>query len=99
MRAIVVFQRVGGTKLIGTDFRNRSNIKPRRHYNSSDSASVTQEWYTPPKVFEALDANFDMDVASPGAKIVPWIPAKRHLTPVEDGLNTPWEGFIWLNPP
>ena len=29
MRAIVVFQRVGGTKLIGTDFRNRSNVRAR----------------------------------------------------------------------
>ena len=30
MRAIVVFQRVGGTKLIGTDFRNRSIIEMRK---------------------------------------------------------------------
>jgi hypothetical protein len=46
-----------------------------------------------------MDVQFDMDVASPGAEIVPWIPAKRHLTPAEDGLKTSWEGFIWCNPP
>jgi hypothetical protein len=40
-----------------------------------------------------------MDVASPGAEIVPWIPTKRHLTLTQDGLKTQWEGFVWLNPP
>jgi hypothetical protein len=57
------------------------------------------EWYSPAKIFDALGVEFDMDVASPGADIVPWIPAKRHLTKVEDGLTTPWKGFVWMNSP
>ena len=77
----------------------RSNVKQRRHYNSSDLKSATQEWFTPPRVFEAMGMEFDMDVASPGAGIVPWIPAKRHLTLTEDSLKTPWQEFVWLNPP
>jgi hypothetical protein len=46
-----------------------------------------------------MGVEFDMDVASPGPEIVPWTPAKRHLTTAEDGLKTSWEGFIWCNPP
>lgn len=57
------------------------------------------EWYTPVRVFEALQCEFDLDVASPGREVVPWIPAARHLTKSEDGLRTPWKGFVWMNPP
>jgi len=59
----------------------------------------SQEWYTPKSVFDALGLEFDLDAASPGADIVPWIPAKKHLTIKENGLKTPWEGRVWLNPP
>lgn len=60
---------------------------------------ATDEWYTPPHVFEALGCQFDVDVASPGQPITPWIPAKRFIT--SDGLTVPWArlGFIWMNPP
>lgn len=61
------------------------------------SKGATDEWYTPPHVFMSLDCQFDMDVASPGKHIVPWIPAPRHLT--ENSLEIEWEGFIWMNPP
>lgn len=46
-----------------------------------------------------MGVEFDIDPASPGADIVPWIPAKQHLTRAEDGLTTPWQGFVWCNPP
>ena len=46
-----------------------------------------------------MGVEFDMDVASPGCDSVPWIPAKQHLTHAEDGLTTPWNGFVWCNPP
>jgi hypothetical protein len=57
----------------------------------------SDEWYTPPHVFEALGERFDMDVASPGAEIVPWVPAFDHLT--ANGLIAPWQGFVWMNAP
>ena len=58
---------------------------------------ATDEWYTPPHVFKALGCAFDMDVASPGKHVTPWIPAKEVLT--HEGLEHPWRGFIWMNPP
>jgi hypothetical protein len=60
---------------------------------------ATVEWYTPPEFFDRLGAHFDLDPASPGADIVPWVPAKRHYTPADDGLAQPWHGRVWLNPP
>ena len=58
------------------------------------------EYYTHPKVFAALGCTFDLDVASPGQCKVPWIPAERHFTLVENGLEQDWSGnFVWMNPP
>ncbi len=58
----------------------------------------TNEWYTPPEIFHALDCEFAMDVAAPYGGL-PWIPAKRFLSHRDDGLSVPWEGRVWLNPP
>jgi len=57
----------------------------------------TDEWYTPSHVFDALGCSFDLDVASPGHEITPWIPAKRFI--LNESLRRLWEGFIWMNPP
>lgn len=58
---------------------------------------ATDEWYTPPHVFEALGCKFNLDVASPGEEVVPWIPADWHIR--KRGLDLPWAGFVWMNPP
>jgi hypothetical protein len=61
------------------------------------SVGATDEWFTPPYVFDALGCEFDMDVASPGQDLTPWIPARRFVTC--HGLAAPWSGFVWMNPP
>ncbi len=58
----------------------------------------TDDWYTPPILFEQMGVEFDMDVAAPPGG-VPWIPAKKYFTENDDGLAQPWEGFVWCNPP
>lgn len=58
---------------------------------------MTDEWYTPPHVFNALGCSFDYDVASPGHEITPWIPASVFIT--ADSLSKSWDGFVWMNPP
>jgi hypothetical protein len=75
-----------------------NNVKPR-HFNSTDAQADSPEWYTPPIVFQHLDVEFDMDPCSPGTAIVDLIPATHHLTIAEDGLTTPWQDFVWCNPP
>jgi hypothetical protein len=58
---------------------------------------ATDEWYTPPHVFDALGCVFDVDVASPGKEVTPWIPATDFIQ--SDSLSTEWRGFVWMNPP
>jgi DNA N-6-adenine-methyltransferase (Dam) len=62
------------------------------------TAKSSDEWYTPPAVFDALGLTFDLDPAAPPGG-VPWVPAARHLSQREDGLSKPWHGRVWLNPP
>ncbi len=59
---------------------------------------TTDDWYTPPAIFDALDITFDLDPCAPPGG-VPWIPATNHYTEADDGLLQPWEGRVWLNPP
>lgn len=58
----------------------------------------TNEWYTPPAVFEALGLTFDLDPCAPKGG-VPWLPARAHYAIEDDGLHRPWFGRVWLNPP
>jgi len=59
---------------------------------------TSDDWYTPPFIFEALGLEFEMDVSAPPIG-VPWIPAKRFLSLIDDGLATEWTGKVWMNPP
>ncbi len=61
------------------------------------SAGATDEWYTPPHVFKALGAVFDIDVASPGQSVTPWVPARTFIQ--ANSLTVKWSGFVWMNPP
>ena len=67
------------------------------HHEKPRGESV--EWYTPKRLFDALGIDFDLDVASPLAGPVPWIPARTHLTVRDDGATAPWHGLVWCNPP
>jgi hypothetical protein len=56
------------------------------------------EWYTPSWIFRALDILFALDPCSPGAPPSS-VPALRHLTKADNGLQADWRGTVWLNPP
>lgn len=56
------------------------------------------EHYTPKWIFDQLGLVFDLDVASPlGVKT--HVPAKNFYTQQDNGLEQPWYGRIWCNPP
>jgi hypothetical protein len=61
-----------------------------------ESGGASDEWYTPAYIFEALGCQFDLDVAAPEGGPL-HVPAGEWL--FHDGLNEPWFGFVWMNPP
>ena len=62
------------------------------------SSKTSDDYYTPKWIFDAIGLEFDLDVAAPPNGI-PWIPAKRHFTVIDDGLAQEWSGRVWMNPP
>lgn len=56
----------------------------------------TDEWWTPPSVFEALGCRFDLDVAAPRNNEC-HVPCGRYIA--SDSLSQDWSGFVWMNPP
>lgn len=68
-------------------------------FTHESTYNESQEWYTPPEIFQALGLRFDLDVASPGLSVTPWIPADRCLTFEDSGLLAKWGGRVWCNPP
>ena len=70
-----------------------------RGFAHESAFNESKEWYTPRYIFDSLSVTFDIDVCSPGPSVVPWIPADRHFTLLEDGLSLSWDGFVWMNPP
>lgn len=58
---------------------------------------ASDDWYTPPSIFDALGVRFDLDPCSPGPGH--WVPAASIYTEADDGLNKPWFGTVFMNPP
>ena len=59
-------------------------------------ASLKDEWLTPPYILKALGP-FDLDPCAPIDR--PWDMAAEHYTIEDNGLNKPWYGRVWCNPP
>ncbi len=60
-----------------------------------EATGQSNEWYTPKWLFDALDCQFNLDVA-PASNGKGHVPAREGLT---EGLHEPWFGFVWMNPP
>jgi hypothetical protein len=60
---------------------------------------ASDEWYTPPFIFDALKLRFDLDPCSPGPRH--WVPANHFWTKDDDALapDKHWWGRIFMNPP
>jgi len=67
-------------------------------FGSPQQTYTSDDYYTPKWIFDALGATFDLDVASPPGGL-PFVPCRRYYTQDDDGLASPWEGLVWMNPP
>ncbi len=54
------------------------------------------EWLTPPEILAALGP-FDLDPCAPITP--PWRTAATQFDKTQNGLNQPWHGRVWMNPP
>lgn len=54
------------------------------------------EWLTPPEILLTL-GEFDLDPCAPVVR--PWSTAKWHYDKNDNGLELPWNGRVWCNPP
>ena len=66
---------------------------------SHENRTVNDEYYTPGYVFQALETTFDLDVSAAADRTYTCVPADTHFDILQDGLQTPWTGFVWMNPP
>jgi hypothetical protein len=55
------------------------------------SIGQSDDWYTPPEIFDALRLTFDLDPCSPGP--AHWVPARQLFTLRDDGLAQPWPAW------
>lgn len=73
-------------------------MKTAAMFDIAGISNENDEWYSPSWIFRALSIEFDLDPCSPGAP-PSTVPAKRHMTKVDNGLTADWAGSVWLNPP
>jgi hypothetical protein len=60
----------------------------------------SSERFTPRHIFDGLGLMFDLDPAHPGRDNPHCVvPARRIYTVRDNGLQLPWSGLVWLNPP
>jgi DNA N-6-adenine-methyltransferase (Dam) len=62
------------------------------------SVGRSDDWWTPPFIFERLGLVFDLDPCSAGVGLG-FVPARKIYTKADDGLAQPWHGLVFMNPP
>jgi len=76
-------------------YNKLANTSKLKVHHSSESV----EHYTPPAIVQLVTAclgEIDLDPCSNDAKT---IPAKQHYTAKDNGLDLPWRGRVYMNPP
>lgn len=71
--------------------------KPRFQHDRNEE-NTKHEWLTPPDLLSKL-GDFDLDPCAPVPERRPWATAFEHYDITQNGLNRPWHGRVWCNPP
>ena len=75
---------------------NNNPMKEIQTTHNKAGVVSSDEYYTPHEIIDSL-GEFDTDPCSPSNPH--WRTAKKIFTKEDDGLQKPWEGRVWLNPP
>ena len=67
-------------------------------FNTVQHGLTSDDYYTPPWIFEKLAITFDLDVAAPTGGCH-WIPATNYYDQQTNGLTSNWYGNVFMNPP
>ena len=74
-----------------------------RFYTHAGNSSVHHGWTTPPELLKSLYAvfgTFDLDPCSPtGDRRTAPVRARVYFTQSDNGLELPWHGRVFVNPP
>jgi hypothetical protein len=86
-----------------TECNEQAAALPARQLTGARTWTGDTEWYTPPAILEAAHevlGAIDLDPASSDAQqeLSP-VKAARYHTVDDSGLDVPWRGRVWLNPP
>ena len=79
----------------------RASHKPTTQhtlFNTVQHGLTSDDYYTPPWIFDKLAMTFDLDVAAPTGGCH-WIPATHHYDQQTNGLTSNWYGNVFMNPP
>ena len=80
---------------MNTNFERKQTQEVETLFGTEATAGK-DEWLTPPEIIRALGP-FDLDPCAPVKR--PWEMAAQHYTVLDNGLNKPWPGRVWCNPP
>jgi len=72
--------------------------KPNKHLYMK-RPGATCEWYTPTNIVDRVIATLGHIDLDPCSNKLESIPACRHFTKKDDGLNQEWAGKVYMNPP
>lgn len=75
-----------------------SMVEQPQLFATPQLVTTSDDYYTPPHIFDRLGLHFDLDVCAPPGGIE-WIPASDYYTQEDNALIAPWYGRVWMNPP
>jgi phage N-6-adenine-methyltransferase len=91
------------TEITGTNLEVGPTLLPPRQITRARTWTGDTEWYTPPDILEAVRevlGAIDLDPASSDAQqALSPVKAASYFTILDNGLERPWPGRVFCNPP
>ena len=87
-----------GASPLGGDAQRGEQPEQLRLFQVAQTELTSDDYYTPKWIFDAMKIEFDLDVACPPEGPL-HTPCRAYYTQADDGLASPWNGRVFMNPP